>query len=222
MINLVTVSLPRKLPMTEDSVNLSRPDQPGITRQTGRWQSMLTWKTSVSVSYFLLVGLLALAMVLFFLGWTELALFAAVLTVVVGFAGYSSFRAFKLGEKAQTIRKPNSSQATSILAVFTTVALAWLSYLESSVFFAAVFIGATGGLIHEFAQSNGKFVLPQTDKDNNWYLGGLFGLVAGGISGIILVQGLAETVVTTRLVGEAFLAGLGLKGFADAVAAKRP
>lgn len=208
--------------MTEDKVNLSNADQPGITRQTGRWRPMLTWKASVSVSYFLLVGLLALAMVLFFLGWTELALFAAVLTVVVGFAGYSSFRAFKLGEKALSTKKPNSSQTASIIAVFSIVALAWVSYLESSIFFAAIFVGATGGLIHEFAQSNGKFILPQVDKDGNWYLGGLFGLVAGGISGIILVQGMVETIVSTRLVGEAFLAGLGLKGFADAVAAKRP
>ena len=182
----------------------------------------LGWKTIVSVCYFLLTIMFALTMVLFFFGGTMLGIFLASLVVIVGVAGYSSFRAFQAGKKLRQVANPSVAQVVSIVAVLGTAVLAWVSYAENSVFFTAILVGATGGLVHEIAQSNGKFILPQADTKDEVYLGGLFGLVAGGVSGIILVQGMAETIVSTRLIGEAFLAGLGLKGFADAVAAKRP
>ena len=182
----------------------------------------LGWRTIVSVCYFLLTIMLALTMILFFFGDTVLGMFLATLVFIVGLAGYSSFRAFHAGRRLRQVVKPSLTQVVSIVSVLGIAVLAWISYAENSVFFTAILVGATGGLVHEIAQSNGRFILPQRDTKDDWYLGGLFGLVAGGVSGIILVSGLAETPVSTRLIGEAFLAGLGLKGFADAVAAQRP
>jgi hypothetical protein len=116
-------------------------------------------------------------------------------------------------------------QVASMLAIGSTVGLAWLCYYYREVFLTAVFVGALGGIVHELAQSNGRFILPHEDEDlqgKGVYLGGLFGLISGGVAGLILAQGLPEGEVSTRLLSEAFLAGLGLKGFAEAVATRRP
>src|SRR5881396_2303559 len=54
--------------------------------------------------------------------------------------------------------------------------LAWISYSLNVLFLAAVFIGGTGGLVHEIAQSNGKFITPHKGSNTGeLYLGGLFG-----------------------------------------------
>lgn len=110
-----------------------------------------------------------------------------------------------------------------MVSIIWVVMLGWLSYSRNNLFLTAIFAGALGGIIHEIAQSNGRFIMPHEDPiAKDVYLGGLFGLISGGVAGLILSQGLVEGAVSTRLVSEAFLAGLGLKGFAEAVATKRP
>lgn len=104
------------------------------------------------------------------------------------------------------------------LSIVVTIILALLSYeLLKNAFLTSILLGALGGVVHEIAQSNGKLMFPQRDADGV-YLGGLFGLLAGGIAGMILAQGLSPGGLSTSLVSESFLAGLALKGFSEAVA----
>ncbi len=112
--------------------------------------------------------------------------------------------------------------ATTAVAIVVAAALAYLNYRDNIVLLTAIFVGALGGIVHELAQSNGSFVLPHR-IGNDYYLGGLFGLVAGGVAGLILAQGFASgTSVSTQLLSESFLAGLGLKGVSEAVSGARP
>ena len=184
--------------------------------------SRLSWKGIVSVCYFLLTGMLALAVALFFSVASPGREFLLVLVLVIGVTVYASFRAFGLGKKLMNVANASHAQLASVLSILATVVLAWVSFATNNVLLAPIFLGAMGGMIHEIAQSNGKFILPTRDTDGNWYLGGLFGLIAGGVAGLLLAQGLKETTVGVGLVSESFLAGLALKGFADAVAATRP
>ncbi len=157
--------------------------------------------------------------------------FLTLFVLLIGLGAYALFKAFGISEKMVSQlggykllggEKASHTQIASIASVFLVLALAWAGYAAGSAMFTAVFAGAIGGLVHEIAQSNGQFMLPYDDGKGNYYLGGLFGLVAGGVAGLLLTQGLGAAAVSEALVSEAFLAGLGLKGFADAVAAKRP
>jgi hypothetical protein len=48
-------------------------------------------------------------------------------------------------------------------------------------------------------------------------------MIQGAVTGVFFLQGVkASTVITTQLLAEAFLAGLALKGFSEAVATIRP
>ncbi len=103
-------------------------------------------------------------------------------------------------------------------SLIVTVILALIGYVVlKDTFFTSIFVGALGGVVHEIAQSNGKLLFPKTDTDGV-YLGGLYGLLAGGIAGLILAQGLGGVGLSTTLLSESFLAGLSLKGFSEAVA----
>lgn len=84
-------------------------------------------------------------------------------------------------------------------------------------FFLAIFAGALGGLIHEFAQSYGKFLLPTTDEKGNQCLGILIGALAGGIAGLFVYQELfPHAAVGPTLALTTLISGLAAKGLADA------
>jgi hypothetical protein len=77
-------------------------------------------------------------------------------------------------------------------------------------------MGAIGGLAHEIVQSGGKFMFPDVDDSNgNYCLGGLFGIVAGGAAGVLLIESLGVITVGRLLIATAFSAGLAFKGIAD-------
>ncbi len=115
---------------------------------------------------------------------------------------------------------PVAAQATSLIIFVLIIVFAVLSYNYKSVLAMVVLAGAIGGLLHEIVQSQGKYILPNTDATGNCCLGGLIGIISGVIAGFILYQGLSATTAATvsgMLFTEAFLAGLALKGVADAV-----
>ena len=103
-----------------------------------------------------------------------------------------------------------------IMALFAIVA--WYS---QSVIWLAVFVGALGGLAHEFAQSQGRVLIPKKNQDGI-YFGSLSGALLGAIAGILWVRGVVEGSASNpslnSFVIEAFLAGLALKGVTEAAA----
>jgi hypothetical protein len=109
-------------------------------------------------------------------------------------------------------------------AIIVTTLLGYLSYHSlQDPLLTSIFVGALGGVVHEIAQSNGKLMFPQPASDGI-YLGGAYGLLIGGVSGLILAQGqqiLANGAFPPSLIGEAFLAGLSLKGLSEAVTANK-
>jgi hypothetical protein len=111
------------------------------------------------------------------------------------------------------------AQVGSCIAFALVTILAVWSYESQYVLMTAVWAGAIGGLIHEIVQSQGKFMLPNTDDKGNLCLGGLIGIISGGVAGLIYYQGLTTiTAITIAAVFVgAFIAGLALKGVADAV-----
>ncbi len=118
--------------------------------------------------------------------------------------------------------KPYAGAIASGAFVLATFIVAIVSY-SSNLFAIVIAMGALGGVVHEVAQSKGTIVFPRPDLNGDYYLGALYGLVAGGIAGLILAQGVpASASATTQLVSEAFFAGLGLKGFSEAVTPNRP
>ncbi len=111
-------------------------------------------------------------------------------------------------------------QALSIFAFATIFAIALVAtYWLPHAFILAISAGALGGLAHEIVQSGGKYILPGTDEKGNFMLGGLIGIVTGGVAGLLMYQGLMGTApvnVDMKLVVEALVAGLAVKGIADA------
>ncbi len=67
-------------------------------------------------------------------------------------------------------------------------------------------------------------IVPKPGKERgDIYLGGLFGLIAGAVAGLLVAQGLpSSSAISNGWLSEFFLAGLGLKGFSEAVATRRP
>lgn len=115
------------------------------------------------------------------------------------------------------------SYILSIVAVIFFIVLAVVSiYVWHHAFLIAISAGALGGLAHEIVQSGGKYILPTTDDTGNFCLGGLIGIIVGGTAGVTTYQGLLGTASTAvvapdaRLVVAALLAGLAVKGVADA------
>ena len=191
---------------------------------------MVSWGKALKTCYFLLILMIALAVaypslfnqVVFDVSLS--GIYWALLVIIVGIAAYSVAQGY--GHTILSARPKEKQkwwpgeQIISFISIAAVVFLAWLSYRDQNVFFTAIFVGGFGGLIHEIAQSNGKFMLPRRDANKNddyIYLGGLFGLVAGGVAGLIFAEGQTVVGITTSLLSESFLAGLGLKGFADAV-----
>ena len=112
------------------------------------------------------------------------------------------------------------NQILSIVAVAFFIAVGLVTaYLWPHAFFVAISAGALGGLAHEIVQSGGKYILPTTDATGNFCLGGLIGIITGGIAGLLTYQGLLGTVsvtVSAKLAVAALIAGLAVKGIADA------
>ena len=82
---------------------------------------------------------------------------------------------------------------------------------------------ALGGFLHEFLQSKGTIIFIQQRSDG-LYLGSAAGFVFGMVSGVFIIQANIVAFDSTdpediiRVFFEAFLAGLALKGAADAAA----
>jgi hypothetical protein len=87
----------------------------------------------------------------------------------------------------------------------------------------AAAVGGLGGLVHEFAQSGGRIVFFQQNRDG-LYLGSLAGVVLGAVAGILVIRGhligsdpgAAPLGSVTQLSYECFFAGLALKGVSEA------
>lgn len=112
------------------------------------------------------------------------------------------------------------AQVLSFVAFIAVLAIALAGYyVWQRPFIVAIFAGALGGLAHEIVQSGGKYVLPNSDEKGNFVLGGLIGIITGGVAGLLLYQGFLGTppiVVDAKLGVGALLAGLAVKGIADA------
>jgi hypothetical protein len=120
-------------------------------------------------------------------------------------------------EKISADGKPQQAAATIGCIALSTI-FAALSFVGGSGALTAIFVGALGGLVYELAQSNGAFFMP-TVQNGSLYLGGLFGLIGGGVAGVLLAQGLqTPDPVSFVLVSQSFLAGATFKGFSEAVA----
>ena len=108
---------------------------------------------------------------------------------------------------------------TAATAVALIIAFALIyAYDNSKWQIAAILIGALGGLTHEIAQSQGKFALPNWDKNNNYCLGSLFGFIEGIIAALVILSAQTSSAPAFPLFYvTSFLAGLGLKGVSDAI-----
>ncbi len=113
------------------------------------------------------------------------------------------------------------SVSTFVMLLVTLIVAA---AFRTNILVVAIATAAIGGFVHEIVQSGGSVAYPQPKQDG-FYLGSVSGLIFGAIAGVLVVQGLPATaVVDTALLSETFLAGLGLKGVAEAAGgmAKKP
>jgi hypothetical protein len=112
------------------------------------------------------------------------------------------------------------------LAVLASLATHYVSQDRSSpwVIWLVVAVGGLGGLAHEFAQSGGKILFFQRKLDG-FYLGSLAGVILGAVAGLLAARGTITNLSVASaanqtgpipLIFEAFLAGLALKGVAEA------
>jgi hypothetical protein len=89
----------------------------------------------------------------------------------------------------------------------------------------AVTVGAIGGLLHEFIQSKGKVTAWQYEGGTLDF-GSMGGLILGGVAGFLAVSPYwiagADLPSRHELLIEALVAGLALKGVAEAIKAPRP
>ena len=108
----------------------------------------------------------------------------------------------------------------TIIAIIVLILFLVWGLQSQNFLLAAICIGAMGGLVHEIAQSGGRYMLPHMDG-TNFVLGGLMGVVDGAIAGLLLVQGQVMPISNaTMFYATAFLAGLALKGVNDAIQPK--
>jgi hypothetical protein len=108
----------------------------------------------------------------------------------------------------------------TIISILIVLGLLFYGLTKNNLWIAAICLGAIGGLVHELAQSSGKFMLPGMDG-NNFVLGGLMGIVDGAIAGVLLMQGQSSPITNPiPFYVTVFLAGLALKGVNDAIQPK--
>lgn len=118
-----------------------------------------------------------------------------------------------------------------IFTVGIAVVLVLIAYVSAERYSAgrgwviglAAAVGGLGGLVHEIAQSGGKIFFFERKLDG-FYIGSLAGTILGAVAGLLAVQGLiadptadpANAPTSTRLIYEALLAGIALKGVTEA------
>jgi len=107
------------------------------------------------------------------------------------------------------------------LAILASISAHYVGLSAGStwVLWLAVAVGGLGGLAHEVAQSGGKILFFKREMDG-MYLGSLAGVILGAVAGLLAVRGLIVNPVAQpgaiQLIYESFLAGLALKGVAEA------
>ena len=110
-----------------------------------------------------------------------------------------------------------SGRIGTVIALVIVIALIIYGNSVQNYLVVAICFGAIGGLVHEIAQSGGKFMFPAMDNDN-FMLGGLMGLLDGAIAGLLVVQGQSTAPANPQFFYiSVFLAGLALKGVNDAI-----
>jgi len=87
----------------------------------------------------------------------------------------------------------------SLAAVLTALAVmsflkVWPSYSSGWIIWLGFSAGGLGGILHEFAQSGGKLIMPKRQADGE-YLGSFMGMLMGLAAGILAVQGLFSEAV---------------------------
>ncbi len=103
-------------------------------------------------------------------------------------------------------------------------------------------VGSLGGLVHEFAQSQGRIFFFRKERDG-LYLGSLTGMILGTVAGLLVIRSYVQpqisgesspnSTVTERITQnnqpfglavtlEIFFAALGLKGVAEAATGQPP
>jgi hypothetical protein len=128
-------------------------------------------------------------------------------------------------QPAQQAQKLTPRERSSIVAtVIIGVALAftaWFSYHKQWLLVMAFSVGGLGGFVHDIAQSRGKLLFFERHSDG-LYLGTIAGVFLGAVAGILVIRGYLTGDTTTtnatfvNMSYEAFLAGLALKGVAEA------
>lgn len=133
-----------------------------------------------------------------------------------------------------------SEQVSMVATLVFALASGIFAFLPTTIFIQAIAAGALGGLFHEISQSGGRIFFIQKREDG-LYLGSLTGMVLGSVAGLMLLQGflpsarICDTNATgtpetecvefggktrnaanVRLILEIFLAGMALKGVAEA------
>lgn len=117
--------------------------------------------------------------------------------------------------------KPEEKAALiiNLAALVGLILLAWLSASRGWLLLLAGSVGGLGGLVHEFAQSKGQILFFQKHEDGV-YLGSLAGVFLGAVAGLLAIRGYvidsAASFTMTQVSYEGFLAGLALKGVAEA------
>ena len=110
------------------------------------------------------------------------------------------------------------SLITTVAFGVSAIGVAVFSISDKNALLLAVSMGALGGLIHEIAQSGGKILFFEKQEDG-YYLGSIAGMALGAVAGILVVRGQLvgiENANMTDIAIEVFMAGLGLKGIAEA------
>ena len=128
-------------------------------------------------------------------------------------------------EPAQQPQKLTRLEAYSIIATaaigIVLAVTAWFSYHNKQLLILAFSVGGIGGLVHDIAQSRGKLLFFKRQSDG-LYLGTVAGVFLGAVAGVVVIRGFltGDTPTTdatfVQMSYEAFLAGLALKGVAEA------
>jgi hypothetical protein len=138
------------------------------------------------------------------------------------------------GERLSLLYTSGFSVAFLIVALLTT---SW-----NFLILHTIAVGSLGGLVHEFAQSQGKIFFFRKEKDG-LYLGSLTGMILGTVAGLLVIRSYIQPPISGEppsnaaateqatqnhqpfglaLSLEIFFAALGLKGVAEAATGQLP
>ena len=114
-----------------------------------------------------------------------------------------------------------SSIVVTIIIGVVLAVIAWFSCHKQWLLIMAFSVGGLGGFVHDIAQSRGKILFFERHSDG-LYLGTIAGVILGAVAGILVIRGYlagdttANNAIFVNMSYEAFLAGLALKGVAEA------